>query len=204
MEYFTIDGKGEATYEISRSIFIANVMGIETFDEGMEFVKNVSKKYSDATHNCYAIIVKNGEQKFSDNGEPQGTAGMPILQVLKKKNLTNVACVITRYFGGIKLGAGGLVNAYTKSTVLGIENAKIINKKLSSVLKVNVDYTMLSTLNGVVSSYNLPIIDTEYGDSVKLTFAVPTTKESDFLSTLTEKSNGKITATKINSQYVTY
>lgn len=204
MQYLTIKGEASARYEISRSIFICSIKGIENFDEGMEYVKTISKKFSDATHNCYAIVTINNEQKFSDNGEPQGTAGMPILQVLKKRNLSNVACVITRYFGGIKLGAGGLVASYTKATCDGIDNAIIITKKESAILSITVEYSDYSTINNVLENGNYPVLDRRYDNAIEIDFAVPIDEENALRETLREKSNGRITPKKIEVKYIDY
>lgn len=125
---FYLSATGETTHEIviQRSRFICTLKRIDGFDDALSFVKNVKKKYSDATHNCYAFIsnAAGTEQRFSDDGEPQGTAGQPMLEVLKKKGIFMTAAVVTRYFGGVKLGAGGLVSAYTRAVAETVENAK--------------------------------------------------------------------------------
>lgn len=190
MDYFTVDGETRTTYEINRSIFIATVRGVTSYNDGIEFVKRISSEFSDATHNCYALVALGGEQKFSDNGEPQGSAGQPILQVLKKRNLTNVACVVTRYFGGIKLGAGGLVAAYTKATCDALDNAKIVEKKESYVCEIKVSYADLGFLNNLLATY--PVFDRKYENDVTVTFALPIGSLNSFTEKVNETFNGKL------------
>lgn len=204
MNYFTIQGEARAEYEIQRSVFICSVKGVESFDEGMEFVKTVSKCYSDATHNCYAVVALSGEQKFSDDGEPQGTAGMPILQVLKKNGLNNVACVVTRYFGGIKLGAGGLVSAYTKSAVDGIAVSKVVEMKESEVYSVNVGYSDYEPFCRILAKFDSSVIDKSYDSEITLTFSVPLIESKVLQNKISESFNGKLTLNFIKKSYMAY
>lgn len=191
MDYQTIDGEYQAKYEILHSVFICNIKGIASFIEGMDYCRNISHKYSDATHNCYAIITVNGEQKFSDDGEPQGTAGQPIMQVIKKRNLTNIVVVVTRYFGGIKLGAGGLVSAYTQCVADGIAVAKIITKTQSLIGKIILDYNEFSAVNSYIHSNNYIITNTVYNDVVELTFALPVEKRQQAEERISKITLGK-------------
>ena len=129
-----------ANYEIQKSKFIASVRNVESEDEAREFLRETKKKFFDATHNCSAwILGENGDkQKSNDDGEPGGTAGNPILETIKKNNLTNIIVVVTRYFGGIKLGAGGLVRAYSRSASLGIDAAAIVERKIFRKVNITV------------------------------------------------------------------
>lgn len=204
MNYFTIRGEAQAEYEIQRSVFICSVKGIESFDEGMEFVKAVSKRYSDATHNCYAVISVSGEQKFSDDGEPQGTAGMPILQVLKKNGLNLVACVVTRYFGGIKLGAGGLVSAYTKSAVDGINASTIVEMKESEVFTVSANYSDYEPLLRILDKLGATVTDRNYGSDIKVTFSIPLGAIEVLKNKISESFNGKLKLNFIKKAYMAY
>lgn len=170
--FLTISGENRARYEVRRSVFICTVKGIESFAQGTEFCQTVAKEFSDASHNCYALLTKDGRQKFSDGGEPQGTAGTPILQVLKNKNLTDVAAVVTRYFGGVKLGAGGLAAAYSDSVKLALNSSDIITKKFSRTGKLSLTYEELGKVS-VALAQNAMILDTVYGDGVEIKFAVP-------------------------------
>ena len=124
--YLVPAGYGEGLYEDRRSKFIGEIFPVETPEEAIARIGEVKAKYRDARHHCYAYIIREGNyMRYSDDGEPQGTAGMPMLDVLRRENITNVCCVVTRYFGGVLLGTGGLVRAYTKSAQLGLEAAGI-------------------------------------------------------------------------------
>ena len=191
MQYLTIGGEFCTKYEILHSVFICHIKGISSFEEGMEYVSEISKKYSDATHNCYAIITKNGQQKMSDDGEPSGTAGIPIGQVIKNKNLVNVVAVITRYFGGIKLGAGGLVSAYTQSIANAINISEITTMIESKIAKTTLDYASYSAFLNFLNSIKSKIIDTQYDNEVTIEFAFPVDIENIIYSQLGEISAGK-------------
>ena len=134
MQYATIDRAYEVVTEVCKSKFICKLVPIESLEDGLAFVQKIKKEYSDARHNCYALIgtPESNEMKYSDDGEPSGTAGQPMMTALQKNGLYGVACVVTRYFGGIKLGAGRLAQTYLKSVVDTINQAEIIDKKLSS------------------------------------------------------------------------
>lgn len=186
--YLTLQNAYEHKIEINRSVFICHIKGIQTYDEGMEYVKTISKQYSDATHNCYAIRTIDNKQKFYDAGEPGGTAGQPILQALKNNDLNNVVAVVTRYFGGIKLGVGGLASAYSQSVIECIKVATIIEKVLSSKGKTTVLYTELAIMNNHIRELGYLLLDTQYADNIEVLFACPIArKESmqDFISSLT-------------------
>ncbi|MBR1624892.1 MAG: YigZ family protein [Clostridia bacterium] len=204
MDYVTIRGEAEAKYEERRSVFIASVKGIENFDEGMEFVKRVSKTYSDATHNCYAILTRSGEQKFSDAGEPQGTAGTPILTVLKRTLLTDVACVITRYFGGIKLGASGLVSAYSKATSLGIECAEKVLKRECVRYETEVSYSDYPILTTLVSKKGGLVSNVAYHEGVTVFHSIPVLESEAFENAVKESFGGKRLPKQIGTGYETF
>lgn len=201
--YQTVDGEFQTKYEILRSVFICTTKGINSFDEGMDFFREISKKYSNATHNCYAILTSDS-QKFSDDGEPQGTAGQPILQVIKNNNLINIACVVTRYFGGVKLGAGGLVSAYTKSCADCIKEAKIITKTKSLQGKIILDYNEFSIFNKYIQSNNFILQDAIYHDLVELKFAVPILEKQNVEDMASSITSGKKQIEWIGENYFTY
>ena len=191
--YSHADGTFEAIYEIKRSKFIATVSGEVDADTAEDFVKSVKKKYADATHNCYAYISDiNGQAtRFSDDGEPSGTAGQPILQVLKKKGLVRTAVVVTRYFGGIKLGAGGLVGAYTESAVQGIENAKIATKTKCTQITISIDYPLYSSVEKLIWRNNWILDGTDFGDGVEVRIWVKEEEIDGALALITETTLGK-------------
>ena len=174
---FYLSATGETTHEIviQRSRFICTLKRIDGFDDALSFVKNVKKKYSDATHNCYAFIsnAAGTEQRFSDDGEPQGTAGQPMLEVLKKKGIFMTAAVVTRYFGDVKLGAGGLVSAYTRAVAETVENAKIVKNVVGVSLEIKCGYEMYNALLQALKDKVFATLSTDFADNVKMTIAVP-------------------------------
>jgi len=190
IEYRTADGEFQTRYEILRSVFICTTRGVNSFEEGMEFCRAVAKKYSDATHNCYAINALDG-QKFSDDGEPQGTGGQPIMQVIKNKGLVNVACVVTRYFGGIKLGAGGLCGAYTKSAAECLDVAKVVTKKLSCEAELRLDYNEYAVFNALAKNRGYIVTNTDYHDFVDTTFVFPVGKKEEVEEEVKRLTSGK-------------
>ena len=203
--YQYADGTFEAVYEIKRSKFIATVRGEVDADSAEDFVKSVKKKYADATHNCYAYISDiNGQAtRFSDDGEPGGTAGQPILQVLRKKGLVRTAVVVTRYFGGIKLGAGGLVGAYTESAVLGLESAKISTKTKCSQIAISIDYPLYSSVEKLIWRNNWILDGTDFLDGVCVKIWVKEDDVDSALATIKETTLGKAVCTvSAYSQYI--
>lgn len=191
--YRYIDGEYEAKIEIKRSIFIATVKGELNADEAEEFVKSVRKKYPDATHNCYGYV---GDElgnvtRFSDDGEPSGTAGQPILDVLRKQNLVKSAIVVTRYFGGIKLGAGGLVGAYSDTASKGVKAGKISQKVLCKQIAVTADYPSFAVIDKFIRKSGVVVDCVEYGQDVACRVFVPEDDAEAFVSSVREISGGK-------------
>ena len=191
--YSYADGTFEAVYEIKRSKFIATVCGEVDSETAEDFVKSVKKKYADATHNCYAYISDiNGQAtRFSDDGEPGGTAGQPIMQVLKKKGLVRTAVVVTRYFGGIKLGAGGLVGAYTESAVLGLESAKISTKTKCAQITISIDYPLYSSVEKLIWRNNWILEGTDFSDDICVKIWVKEDDVDGALALIKETTLGK-------------
>ena len=173
--YLTVRGETESVTEIKRSKFIATIAHVEGGEEAENFVRGVRKRYSDATHNCYAYIAdeRGSEARFSDDGEPGGTAGQPMLEVLKKRGLVKTAVVVTRYFGGIKLGTGGLVRAYTGSARLGIEAAGICDVTEMSVIRFRVEYPVFSRIQSVSLPGGAAVSGEEYTDRVAFDVTCP-------------------------------
>ncbi|HBF7937720.1 TPA: YigZ family protein [Clostridioides difficile] len=168
--YRTLHEFGTDEITIEKSVFIGYAKPIKSEEEALEFINEIKKKHKDATHNVWAYIVgKNMNiQRYSDDGEPQGTAGIPTLEVIKKEDLRDVAIVVTRYFGGTKLGAGGLVRAYTKGAKLGLEAGKIIYKVMYQEVKVKIDYTQLGKVQNELMNLGYFIKDTVYEDNVEI------------------------------------
>lgn len=201
--YLTVLKEGIGEYEEKKSRFIGAVKRVETEAEAKEFVAKIKGNHKEARHNVYAYIVGEnmGIQRYSDDGEPQGTAGVPVLDVLKKKGLTNVAIVVTRYFGGVLLGAGGLVRAYTKSAAVAIDNGKIAQKVLGKVIKISTSYDLLGKLQYIFSNNNFYIENTEYTDEVMLEIFVEEQREEELKSKVVEGTNGKCTFRSETSKY---
>ena len=170
MAYKTLHEYGMNEVEIERSRFIGYAKPVKSEEEAIEFVNEIKKKHKDATHNVWAYTV--GEnmniQRYSDDGEPQGTAGIPSLEVIKKEDLRDVVVVVTRYFGGVKLGAGGLVRAYTKGAKIGLEAGKIIDKVLYQEVKIGLDYTLLGRVQNEIMNLGFCIKDIVYEDNVNI------------------------------------
>ncbi|MDO4286234.1 MAG: YigZ family protein [Eubacteriales bacterium] len=165
---------GEGRYEDRKSKFIGEIFPVETPEAAIEKINAVKVKYRDARHHCYAYIIREGNyMRYSDDGEPQGTAGMPILDVLRRENITNVCCVVTRYFGGVLLGTGGLVRAYTKSAQLGLEAAGINQMSSYSVLLITCPYSLLGVVQNILPEHDCMVEETDYAADVTLTVTLP-------------------------------
>ncbi len=205
MQYATISKPCEVMTEVCKSKFICKLQPIESLDEGLEFVAKIKKEYSDARHNCYAIIgtPESNEMKYSDDGEPSGTAGQPMMTALQKNGLYGVACVVTRYFGGIKLGAGRLAQTYLKSVVDTITQAEIIDKKLSAVMSVELTYGEYKLFNNMFSAIEHIVLDTEYSQNVTITLATPVQNEQKVTEKITELTQGRTPEVQ-SKKYITY
>ena len=168
--YKTLHEFGMDEIIIEKSTFIGYAKPIKTEEEAIEFVNEIKKKHKDATHNVWAYTVGKtmNIQRYSDDGEPQGTAGIPTLEVIKKEDLRDVVVVVTRYFGGVKLGAGGLVRAYTKGAKIGIDAAKVIEKVMYKEVRIKIDYNQLGKVQNEIMNMNYFVKDTIYEDNVEI------------------------------------
>lgn len=189
---YTVLKTGNGEYEEKRSRFISRVYPVSTEDEALRIISEIRKKYWDARHHCYAYVIDCGTkiQKFSDDGEPSGTAGIPILEVLKKKDLTNVLVVVIRYFGGILLGASGLVRAYGKAALAGILDAQVITKKQCFIAVVNADYHIYGKIQNFVNTNKLPVRDTRYTDRVQMELLIEEDKLELFQKEMDDITGG--------------
>ncbi|MCD8372836.1 MAG: YigZ family protein [Clostridia bacterium] len=194
-EYLSVSGRLVTEKVIERSRFITTSCHAESEEEAKSFVAEISKKYSDATHNCYAFIADSlgNLPRFSDNGEPSGTAGMPILEVIKNKKLYCTAVVVTRYFGGIKLGAGGLVRAYSGCAAENLQAAEKLLYTPCVRLVYTADYSLSDLASRFFSSQDCDVVGVEYSDVVTFTVAVKKSMFSAFNAAATDYLNGKIT-----------
>ncbi|WP_298462317.1 YigZ family protein [uncultured Mitsuokella sp.] len=183
-------------YEIQKSKFITHLRHIETEEEAREFVQSMKKKYFDARHNCSAWILgpRGDKQKSNDDGEPGGTAGNPILEAIKKNELTDVVIVVTRYFGGIKLGAGGLIRAYGHAAVLGIEAATHIAMTPFQEIAITVSYDLLATVEHWMRQQEIRHGESDYGEKVTLHLLVPPEEVEARLTELTDLTSANFQA----------
>jgi uncharacterized YigZ family protein len=191
--YLTVKGYGENEINIQKSRFIAYIDRAETEEQAQEFIQKIKKQNWDATHNCSAYLIGEQDQiqKANDDGEPSGTAGVPILEVLKKKKLKDTVVVITRYFGGIKLGAGGLIRAYGKATSEGLNATGIVERKLMAIMHTTIDYTLLGKVENELRSSIYTIKDIHYQDKVEIEAYVEENQTESFTAWMVELTNGQ-------------
>jgi len=203
MEYKAVESEFEELIVISRSKFITTLIPITSQEDAQEKLKIIKKKYSDATHNCYAYISSENaqEQKFSDDGEPQGTAGAPILEVLKKKKVYMTLAVVTRYFGGIKLGASGLVGAYSSCVASAIDKAKIVEYKESIEIIVNTDYSTYKKLQEIIENNEGKVLNIDYSDNIVINAVIVDNKIDDVVAKIVDTSNGKAQVKQLEKKY---
>ena len=191
-EYYIPSAPGEAEFTEKRSHFLGHVRCVETEDEAKAFVAEMKKKYYDARHNCWCYIIRNGAERYSDDGEPQGTAGIPMLEVLRRQNMTNCVCVVTRYFGGVLLGAGGLLRAYTKSAGDALAAAGTSVVRPWSCMDVPCSYSGAERLKTECITMGGIVEDVEYSSSVILKVLIPAETEADFTARIFDISGGTV------------
>ena len=192
--YRTISKAAEDEYIINKSRFIGYAAPCETEEEALAFIRAIREKHRDATHNCYAYVIgaNAGVMRYSDDGEPSGTAGMPMIEVLKNRKLVNLCVVVTRYFGGILLGAGGLVRAYTHSTVIAVAAAGEAEMLPTTRVLCDVPYSMWDRVNYRLASLPVLTEDTAFSTSVSFTLLIRTGDVTSVLDTLTASADGRI------------
>lgn len=192
--YYTIKSYGSHEKIIQKSRFITYISRAENENEAIEFIQKIKKKHYDATHNCSAYIIgENDEiQKANDDGEPSGTAGIPMLEVLKKRNLKNVVVVVTRYFGGIKLGAGGLIRAYGSATSEGIDALGIVKRTLMQIIYATFDYSYIGKIENEIRQTPYKVKETNYTDQVEMAIYVEIDKKEEFAKWITNLTNGGV------------
>ena len=196
--YKTLHSFGSDEYIVEKSTFIGYAKPIKSEEEAVEFINEIKKKHKDATHNVWAYTV--GEtmniQRYSDDGEPQGTAGIPILEVMKKSDITDCAVVVTRYFGGILLGAGGLTRAYTKGASIALKAGGVVEKVQGVKVSLHLDYDMIGKVQYFCGQNNWHIEDTEYTDKVIVHILAEVSVADEIEKEAIEASNGKIIVEK--------
>ena len=194
-------GFGEDEFIEKKSRFIGRVWPVDTEEEALEKIQQMKKQHYDATHNCWAYIIKDGPARFSDDGEPGGTAGNPMMQVLQKENIFNVVCVVTRYFGGTLLGAGGLVRAYTKGAKIAIDAAGKSMKRVWSVLYIPCPYTFYERVKLETEAFGGVIRDTQFGAEVELEILVAQPQAQAFLDKILDMTAGTVEGMETAQEY---
>lgn len=194
MEYKTIAARCEAKFIEKKSEFIGYLAPVSTEDEAVAFINEIRAMHRKATHNCYAYILReNSTARHSDDGEPSGTAGVPIYEVLRKEELCDVACVVTRYFGGIMLGAGGLVRAYTRGAKDAVTAAQIKIMAMAARVEITVDYSLYGRLPQIFLEFDARTESEDFADAVKIAVFVREELAEAFLEKLIDSCSGKIT-----------
>ena len=199
-EYFVPAGSGEAEFVEKRSSFLGHVRFAGTEDAAREFINDMKKKHYDARHNCWCYIIRGGAVRYSDDGEPQGTAGQPMLNVFQRENVENVVCIVTRYFGGVLLGTGGLLRAYTKSAKDALDAAGIAAVRRWVKLETACPYSLLERMKTECMALEGAVSDVEYGADVRMSFLLPEAKAEAFCARVTELSAGQSSAKAVGEE----
>ena len=200
-EYLVPSEYGEDEFIEKKSRFIGRIWPVETEEEALARIQEMKKKHYNATHNCWAYIIRDGAVRFSDDGEPGGTAGMPMLQVLQREGLFNALCVVTRYFGGILLGAGGLVRAYTKGAKIAVDAAGKSMKRVWTVLYVPCPYSFYERVRLEAEAFGGIVRKADFGAEVELELLFPEAKTQEFLDRLTDMTAGTVESMEIGQEY---
>ena len=201
-EYRTVEFESSDEFVEKKSRFIGYVKPVKTQKEAADFIAKIKSKHWDATHNVSAYVLKeNNIQCSSDDGEPSGTAGVPVLDVLLKENLVDVCVVVTRYFGGILLGAGGLIRAYSHGSKIAVEAGNIITMAPCKILEANIDYSFYDRFNIMLGDIGANIESTDFADKIKITFCLKEELADALQSRLTEQSNGKYLLREIGEKF---
>lgn len=202
-EYIVPYQDAESEFTEKRSRFITHLYKVETEAEARARIEEMKKKYYDARHNCWCYLLQEGGVvRYSDDGEPQGTAGQPILNVFQRENVENVVCIVTRYFGGILLGAGGLTRAYAKAAKDALDAAGKARMQPFSVLLLECPYPMFERIKLLIEGHEGRIESSDYGAAVTLTFLLPVQKTADFSAALTELSGGQMSAEEVEQRFL--
>lgn len=200
--YITIRQYASYEYEDRKSVFIGDACPVDTESEALEFIDRVKKKYPDANHHVYAYVIReNSIMRFSDDREPQGTAGMPVLDVIRKKGCTNTVIVVTRYFGGTLLGTGGLVRAYTAAAQGALQNAEIIIYDVYSEIKIVCSYSDFQKLGPVFDECAFVTENTRYSDMVEIAGKIVKTNADDLIAKLIQVTSGRVKTEIISEKY---
>ena len=201
-EYLTVAKETSDEFVVKHSRFIGYIKPVETQEEAIEFINEKKSKHWDATHNVYAYILRDGQiRRYSDDGEPQGTAGIPVLDVLQKEGLTDCVVVVTRYFGGILLGGGGLVRAYSHAAKLAVDASGVIKMSVCVRAECECDYGYYGRLSSLIPECGGIIENSEFTENVKVTFTMPQNLYGSFCAKLVDSSLGKYNATELETLF---
>lgn len=190
--YITLECESTGEYEEKRSKFIANIKPVQTEEEASVFIKEMKTKYWDAKHNVFAFVLKDGTARFSDDGEPHSTAGKPVLDIITGRGLVNVCVVVTRYFGGVLLGTGGLVRAYSEATKTAIDNGSVIEMGLLGLFSITCDYQQYNRVTPFIENFEGQITDTVFTDNVLVKFSLIDSFKENFEKELIEAFAGRL------------
>ncbi len=191
-EYYVPTGAGESEYVEKRSRFLGHVRPVRSEDEARAFVAEMKKKYYDARHNCWCYLLKDGPERYSDDGEPQGTAGIPMLEVFRREGVTNLVCVVTRYFGGVLLGAGGLFRAYTKSAKDALDAAGRSVVRRWVQLEIPCSYAALERYKQEIAAFDGAVAGMDYGAGVSIRALLPEERSEAFRARILDLSGGAV------------
>ncbi len=200
-EYYIPAGPGEAKFTEKRSDFLGHVRMVETEDAARAFIDAMKKEFYDARHNCWCYAIKGGPVRYSDDGEPQGTAGVPMLEVFQRQGVTNFVCVVTRYFGGVLLGAGGLLRAYTKSAKDALDAAGIAVVRRWVEVRIPCGYSLLERLKKEVEAVSGIVTDTEYAADVTIRALLPEEAAEAFCARVFDVTAGSVTAETVGEDF---
>lgn len=202
MNYFTVSEQASDSFIEKKSEFIGYIAPVKTNDEAVEFINKIKSMHRKAKHNVYAYILRQDNiSRYSDDGEPQGTAGVPVLDVLQKRGLTDVCIVVTRYFGGILLGGGGLVRAYSHTASLACDSAHIMDMRLCHRLKITTDYNMYGKISYILPNFDIINVNSDFADTVTLEILVMSEKFSALQKEIIEITNGSAEITDCGELY---
>ena len=182
--------EGKSEYIEKRSVFLGRVKHVESEEEARAFIAQIKKEQRDARHNCWCYTLRDGPERYSDDGEPQGTAGIPMLELFRKAEVTNAVCVVTRYFGGILLGTGGLFRAYTRAAKDALDAAGIEEVVPKAVFSLSCPYALTDRIKTELPSFEAAILNTEYGEKVVMTVSLPERNKESFPDRIFDVTNG--------------
>ncbi len=205
-DYTTVKNYGESELIIQKSRFLTYIKRAETEEEALDFIQEIKKMHHTATHNCSAYLIGEHDsiQKANDDGEPSGTAGVPMLEVLKKQGLKDTVVVVTRYFGGIKLGGGGLIRAYGRATSEGVAATGVVERRLHHLMKVTIDYTWLGKIENEARQSAYPLKEMNYADQVDLFMYVPVADVTSFTEWMIELTNGQAQINSVAKEFLEF